>query len=261
MEAIMATDVHRPTRGARGRGRIGIAAVVLLAVAAPATWASLRNDGASVPTDRAADAPHATQPGSFVQPGSTLQAAPFAAADLEGLVLRPAEGDGLVPGLEYSPAYSGRAYVENIRHYTLIPPERLEAAGYVNGQVAIFMTPEFLSSFASGGRDLLTVAMLFETTAGAREAFHVVADTRDELWETWRPLPFAGGIGTTGRLGSDNVTVTYPTVGFSTRVGNVVLLVGSQGGSERNRPLPVRIVWGVAEELRLRALDTIGGGS
>jgi hypothetical protein len=264
-EEAIALDALRGTHGSARRWlgvRGSIVGIALLVVGGLITWAvvSSGRDGSvarGVPTAMKApdDGIEAETPVEEPPPG----VGPFAATDLEGLVLAPGQGDGLVRGLEYSVSYSGYANLSSVHHWTLVPTEPLEAAGFVEGYSSIFMTSAFASTFAAEGRDLLTAALLFETPAGAQRAQRVFIDTRPEVWEEVRTLPMLGDSWVVGRLGSDNVSVTYPTVGFLARAGTVILLLGSQGGSERDRPLPIPVVREVARDLLARARAALEG--
>ena len=265
----MATNTHRGTLGSPPGRRIGgrgaVFGIALLVVGAIVFWAMVRDDGKDltakeVPAAQAEPAEAADDVGPEVPAEDpAVEVGPFTAEDLEALVLPREEGEGLVKALEYSTTYSGPADIGDVHHWTLVPTEPLERAGFVEAYSAMFMTSEFVSSFASEGRDLATAALLFETPDGARRALQIFEETRSEVWETSRPLPMRGGSGVAGLLGSDNVSVVYPTVGFTARVGNVILLLGSQGGSEHDRPLPVRVVRGIALDLLARAQAASGG--
>ena len=247
---------HSPSAG-WGGWRIGSAAIVvaiLLLTAcsnegsgAAGLGGTRDATGSTAPATSVAESP--SEPSATPMPDE----GPFTSNDLERLVLAPEEGDGLVPGLAYSSSYSGAAYLGDIHHWTLVPTEPLEEAGFVEAYSAMFMTPAFPSTFGMDGRDLATAALLFRTTAGAREGLQVFADTRDEVWDEWRPLHMRHGNGQVGLLGSDNVSVVYPTVGFTARVANVILLLGSQGGSDEGQPLPENLMRRIAYDLRNRA--------
>jgi hypothetical protein len=183
-------------------------------------------------------------------------AGPFTSADVRDLVLQESEGNGLVEGLLYRPTYSGTAKLTDVRHWTLVPPERLQAVGFADGYVSMFFTDNFYSTFGKAGRSFLTTALLFETPEGAADALQVFADSRDELWEDWQPLaavPGANGIAQTGRLGTDNVADIYPATSFAIQVSNVCLLIGSEGGAESGEPLPEDLMRSTAEQLLARA--------
>lgn len=252
---IERTDRARPER-CRRRWAGGLA--VLLSGAMLAACSETGGDaGAGSGGTGNADSPTAAastvETLSTPSPSPAAEVGPFTGADLEGLVLAPEEGKGLVRGLSYASTYSGTAGLGDVHHWTLVPTERLEEAGFVEAYSAMFMTPAFPATFATEGRDLATAALLFAGPAGAREALRVFADTRDEVWAEWRPLPTRGGIATAGFLGSDNVSVVYPTVGFMSRVANVIVMVGSQGGSDEGRPLPTDLASRVSSDLRTRA--------
>jgi hypothetical protein len=177
---------------------------------------------------------------------------PFVSDDLRGLVLADADGTGLVSGLLYRQRYSGSAQLSDVRHWTLMPPDRLQALGFVGAWDSIFFTDEFYSKNGEAGTSLLTAALLFDTPQDAAAALKAFADTRDELWADWRPLGAVSGansIGQTGHLGSDNVTDVYPSTSFALQIGNVCLLVGSQGGSQSGQPVSEGVLRSVAEKL------------
>jgi hypothetical protein len=183
-------------------------------------------------------------------------AGPFKSADVRDLVLQESEGNGLVEGLLYRPTYSGTAQLTDVRHWTLVPPERLQAVGFADAYVSMFFTDDFFSTFGKAGRSFLTTALLFESPEGAADALQVLADSRDELWEEWQPLaavPGANGIAQTGRLGTDNVADIYPATSFAIQVANVCLLIGSEGGAESGEPLPEDLMRSAAEQLLARA--------
>jgi hypothetical protein len=193
---------------------------------------------------------------------SMVVSSPFTKDDLRGLVLAESEGNGLVEGLSYRSRYSGTATPEDVRHWTLAAPERLQAAGFVTGYNTLFFTDDFYSTNAKAGRSLLTAAFLFPTPEAAAQALKVFSDTRDQSWKDMKPLspvPSAEtGIAMTGRLGSDNVTDLYPSIGFSMQVANICLLVGSQGGAQSGQPLPEDLMRSIAEKLLTRAQDRLG---
>ncbi|OFW61928.1 MAG: hypothetical protein A2133_06900 [Actinobacteria bacterium RBG_16_64_13] len=202
-------------------------------------------------------------PASSIVSGTSVTAAvagPFASEDLRDLVLMKEEGNGLVDGLLFRPTYSGTVQLTDIRHWTLVTPERLETAGFAGGYANLFFTNEFSDDFGKSGRSLLTAALLFETVEGAAEAVKIFADSRDELWEEWQPLAAvsgANGIAQIGRQGTDNISDIYPTIGFGMQVANVYLLVGSQGGAQSGDPLPEALMRSLAEELLARAQDRL----
>lgn len=234
---------------------IGLLAIAVLVVWVVARGGEHRSVTADAPVAQAeptgATEPPSEAPAPAAEPAADI--GPLTAADLGSLVLEPEEGTGLVKGLAYSPGYSGSADLADVHHWTLVPTEPLEAAGFVEGYSSIFMTSAFASTFAAEGRDLLTAALLFETLEGARRAQRVFIDTRPEVWEEVRTLPRHGDGWVIGRLGSDNVSVTYPTVGFLGRVKNIVLVLGSQGGWKQDQPLPVPVVRSIARDLLTRA--------
>jgi len=187
-------------------------------------------------------------------------AGPFSVDDLRDLVLLEAEGNGLVEGLLYRPTYSGTSQLTDVGDWTLVPPERLQAAGFAGCYANIFFTNEFHDDFGNSGRSLVTAALLFETPEGAAQALNVFADSRDEFWQEWQPLPSvpgANGIAQTGRCGPDKDTDIHPTIGFGMQVANVYLLIGSQGGHESDQPLPEDLLRSTAEQLLARAQDRL----
>jgi hypothetical protein len=180
----------------------------------------------------------------------------FSTEDLRNLVLAEPDGTGLVPGLLYRSSYSGSAQLTDVRHWTLMPPERLQTLGFAGAWDNIFFTDDFYSKNGKAGTSLLTAALLFDTPQHAAAALQAFADTRGELWADWKPLGAVSGvnsIGQTGHLGSDNVTDVYPSTSFAIQVGDVCLLVGSQGGSESGQPLTEATLRSVAEKLTARA--------
>ena len=245
-----------------GEARRVVAAPILLAMIVLPAGCSAGGEPLEDPAASAASATTgiADDVGSTPSPTPSVDPRPFTVDDLEGLVLTPDEGEGLVRGLSYASTYSGEADIGDVHHWTLVPTEPLEEAGFVQAYSAMFMTPAFPSTFARDGRDLATAALLFESPTAARHGLRIFEDTRAEVWEECRPLPMRNGLGTSGLLGSDNVAVVYPTVGFMGRAGNVIVLVGSQGGSERDDPLPERMVRGIALDLLARARTEMGGG-
>ena len=183
-------------------------------------------------------------------------AGPFTVADLSGLVLLEAEGNGLIEGLLHRPVYSGTSQLADVRGWTLVPPERLQAVGFAGCYASVFFTDEFHDDFGNSGRSLVTAALLFETPEGAMAALRVFADSRDELWEEWQGLSSvlgANSIAQTGRCGSDSDTEIHPTIGFGMQVANVYLLIGSQGGHEFDEPLAEDIMRSITEKLLSRA--------
>lgn len=258
---MISTDAsgHRPSGRAYWRrgGGIALVASMLLAGCSDAGTGA-RTDPEAAKAATGSSTPTAGDVETLSTPSPTPEAGPFTSEDLEGLVLALDEGEGLVPGLSYATSYSGPADLGDVHHWTLVPTEPLEEAGFVEAYSAMFMTPAFPATFASEGRDLATAVFLFTTPAGARQALEVFADTRDEVWDGWRPLPTQNGIGTAGFLGSDNVSVVYPTVGFMHRAGNVIVMVGSQGGSDEGRPLPVTLVRRIADDLLTNARTALG---
>jgi hypothetical protein len=153
----------------------------------------------------------------------------------------------------------------DVRHWSLVQPDRLAAAGFMEAYAAMYLTDDFQNEFGRAGRSLLVTALLFRTPHGAEKALRVFAASRRDAWKKWRPLAPVGGasgIAQTGRLGSDNVSDLYPSTGFLMQVANVCLMVGSQGGSTSGRPLPERFLrslatrmWGRAQHL-LTVIDT-----
>jgi hypothetical protein len=234
-------------------GKPVMIAVVLVGLAGVA--AACGGGGTSTPTSTAATSAPSVSPVPASTPAAAAAVGPFTTKDLPDLVLTPSQGKGLVKGLKYRPDYSGACDLFNVRHWTLVPPERLEAVDFVAGYATLFFTDEFLSAFGRGGRSLLTVALVFDTPRDAARALRVLATTRDELWRQWRPLTRvsgAQGIAQTGRLGSDNVADTYPTTSFALQIGNVCVLVGSQGGSQSGKPLPEHLLRSVAAGVAAR---------
>jgi lysophospholipase L1-like esterase len=211
----------------------------------PATTLPLTTTTVAVPTTAIA----ATSTTTASKP------APFTEDDLPALVMAPEEGQGLVDGLEYRLGYSGEATLSTVRHMTLVPPESLQSLGFVAGRVTTFFTDPFLTEFGKAGRSLVSLVLLFPTPEEAEAAQQVFVDSFDELWAEWEPLPpiQEGFPGARGMVGTDNTADLYPAVGFNFRVGNTVALVGSQGGAERDEPLPEEMVRAVAEDLLARA--------
>jgi hypothetical protein len=182
--------------------------------------------------------------------------APFTIADLKGFVLPEAEGNGLVEGLVHRPTFSGTAQLTDVRHWTLVPPERLQPAGFAGGYANLFFTEEFYDSRGLSGRSLVTAALLFETPEGAADALQVFADNRDQTWQDLQLLPTmpgTNGIAMKGRQGTDNTDDLYPTIAFMQQVGNLCLIVGSQGGAESDDPLPEDLMRSTTEKLVARA--------
>lgn len=222
-------------------------------------------DGASGTTTTAAAASTTPSVSTITTTTGALQPSepePFSVDDLPALVFQPDEGAPLADGLVYRSAYSGTADALDVRHWALIPPEWLEEAGFVGAYSAIFLTDDFISTFGQTGQSLLTAALLFETPDGASELLRRVGESQSDLWEDVQSLPPVAdeGFGFAARVGSDNVTVTYPTIGFGMRVGNVYIMIGSQGGSEAGQqPLPVELVRSVAESALTRTQAAMPG--
>lgn len=212
-------------------------------------------------------APPATSTGETTTTATTSpRPALFTADDLPDLVLAPEDGEGLAEGLEYRVTYSGDIGLPTVRHMTLIPPERLEALGFAGGYAAVFFNDLFVDSFGKGGRSLVTLALLFPDTAAASAARQVFVDSFDEHWAVWEPLaPVQGDVpGATGLCGTDNTSDLYPSTGFPLQVGNVVLVVGSQGGATTGEPLPEEMLRALATDListaELRLAEAQMGG-
>ena len=246
------------------RTKTGTLAIVLItALALSVTTAAVACGGSSATASSSPSAALSQAVASAAgSPAATTTAvaSPFTSEDLRGLVLRPAEGRELVAGLKYRPDYSGASDLFDFRHWTLVPPERLQEAGFVDGVAAMFFTDAFLADFGRSGRSLLTTALLFQTRKGARQALKVFADSRDELWEAWRPLsPTVGanGIAQSGRQGTDNIPDIYPTTSFGMQVANIVLLVGSQGGAQSGKPFGADLLRSLAKRLLARAHDRL----
>jgi hypothetical protein len=228
------------------------------ALSAAATVSTAAVDSAT--TESTAGSPTtATSPASTATGATTAVtavAAPFTLADLKGFVLPEAEGNGLVEGLLYRPTYSGSAQLTDVRHWTLVPPERLQAVGFAGGYANLFFTGEFYDSRGLSGRSLVTAALLFETPEGAADAMQVFADNRDQTWQDLQLLDVAtgsSGIAMEGRQGTDNTDDLYPTIAFVQQIGNLCLMVGSQGGAESDDPLPEDVMRSTAQKLLARA--------
>lgn len=218
------------------------------------------SSAAAVPTTAAPAGAVATTSSSSTV--STVATSPFTSQDLRDLVLADAEGTGLVSGLLYRERYSGSAQLTDVRHWTLMPPETLQPLGFAGAWDNIFFTDDFYSKNGKAGTSLLTAALLFDTSQNAAAALQAFADTRDELWTDWKPLEAVSGansIGQMGHIGSDNVTDVYPSTSFAIQVGNVCLLVGSQGGAESGQPISEAALRSVAEKLAARMQAKLTG--
>ncbi len=234
----------------------------------PTSTAAALNAAAAVstaPVSPASTEPAASPTTAATNPSTTAtgattpvaaSTAPFTTTDLKGFVLPEAEGNGLVEGLLFRPTYSGTAQLTDVRHWTLVPPERLEAVGFADGYANLFFTDEFYDSRGLSGRSLVTAALLFETPEGAEDALEVFADSRDQTWQDLQLLAAvseANAIAMEGRQGTDNTDDLYPTIVFAQQVGNVCLIVGSQGGAESDDPLPEDVMRAMAGKLLARA--------
>ena len=183
---------------------------------------------------------------------AAVVARPCTARQLPALVLLPLRSRKTIRGLSYRPDCSAPCDLSDVRHWTLVPPERLAAAGFVDAHCVIYFTDDFLSESGRAGRSLLVTVLLFTTPQGAERALKVFTASRAELWETWRPLAPVGGvsgIAQTGRLGTDNLPDEYPSTSFVMQVGNACLIVGSQGGSQSGRPLPERFLRSLSQRV------------
>lgn len=249
---------HRPLRPG-GAATALIVTATLLAGCSTGRTDETHSPSATLGSTVSAGPTTSEAPPPSVAPTPALDIGPFASDDLEDLVLRADEGEGLVDGLSYSASYSGSADLRDVHHWTLVSTERMEAAGFIEAYSGMFMTPAFPGTFAREGRSLATAVLLFEDPQGARRGLRIFRSTRAETWDVWEPLTIPGGFGTIGRLGSDNVSVVYPTVGFMGRVGNMIVMVGSQGGSYDGRPLPVDVLRGIAYDLLARARARLEG--
>jgi hypothetical protein len=126
------------------------------------------------------------------------------------------------------------------RTFTIVIDDLLKA-GFVDAYGTTWLTPDWDGGYAGKGKDLISIALLFESPAGARRGFGLF-DLN--TWDRWRPLPHRGLSkevkAAIGRVDG------YPTVVYIWRVRDIVLVVGSQGA------LPVRVVGPLADQVQAR---------
>ncbi len=221
----MATHVDRgPVPARRGPTTPAwiIGAVVLVIVAAVGVGVLIRANTGTEPRTEAPISPATgpTTPPSAYAPGS-------AADELSRYVLPYFLGPNVAEAFTMYPenekwTRAGETWtIVDIAGTFDIATEDLERVGFVDAYGTAWVTPDWL---AGTGKDLVSLALLFESPAGAHEGFALFDFG---TFERWQPLPTRGlgaeAIAAEGRLDG------YPTVAYIWRVWDLVLVVGSQG--------------------------------